>query len=405
MGDTVTGQEVVETPKDPEDMYRQVKSDVSISEVHHEVERAIINKEELDEAAQTLENIHHTSVTLEHDAGLARGMHLACTKVVGTALDNPADPLAFYNANPEASMESFVGSIKETIAKIWQAIVNFFKKITEAIKSFFKRLFGGVSNQREWIDKLKSRINQIKKSEYEASTAAVHLSKASLLAIDGELNPDNVMRGANAVDTVLVGNYDKFVEDHYSGYENLLDWFKKGDSSKIDLLWRIVNRKNEQREKLLEQSMRKATLPGCMTLKMIFATSNRDFPMPTRYEVGKAEKCKDYRGNGTMFGMNIDKLEELLSLVEGVVDVVEKHEDTINEIESLREATKKAADDWLDSAEKSAIDGVLTKMDIRSALRIATNSSIKGLVSINEYLYKYSSATLELIDKNLDRYK
>ncbi len=404
MGDTVTGEEPNEVPENPEDMLRQVKSDVSISEVHHEVERAIIDKEELETAASTMESIYHTAITFEHDADLAKGMHLACAKVVGDAIENPAYPLGYYNANPEASMESFVSTLSDTIEKIWRAIINVYNKISQAIRSFLKNLFGGVANLRRWSERLQKQLDDMDGSE-EMMSVGIALSKPGKLAIEGELTRETLLNGASNVNNVLVAKYDAFIEDTRNSYENLANWFKKKDAGKIDTLRRMVQRDNEQRETIYEKIVDKIKLPGDYTIKVLFGGSTKDFPMPTRYEVVKSENAKDFRGRGTLPGLDRNQVQEQLDIVNNIIDVIERHEKSIEDIEKLRDETKEAADKWVDEAEKGVLEGELTKMDVRSALRISTNNTIKGLISINKYLYDYTSAYMEALEKSLERYK
>ena len=404
MGDAVTGEEPKEIPNEPEDMYRQVKSDISINEAHHEVERAIINKEELDEAASSMENIYHTAITFEHDADLAKGMHLACAKVVGDAIENPAYPLGYYSTNPEASMESFVSSISDTIEKIWQAIINFYNKITRAIRSFLKNLFGGVANLRRWSERLQKRLDDMDGSE-ELMSVGISVSKPHKLAIGGELDVEILTDGASNVNNVLVSKYDALVEDTRKGYENLESWFKKKDASGIDTLRRIVKRDNEQRETIYEKVLGKVKFPGDYTIKVLFGGSGNDFPMPTRYDVVKSENAKGYRGRGTIAGLDRKEIQEQLTIINNIIEVIERHEKSVEEIEKVRGEVKDAADKWVDEADKGVLNGELTKMDVRSALRISTNNTIKSLISINKYLYEYASAYMEVLEKSLDRYK
>lgn len=179
--------------------------------------------EELQEAAADVEEAHEVIEELE---GSAEGLESIANMIESTIPNGGLNPQAAmfmqasvdkitgnlgYRKSLVPSFESFgsdssrlatttvsLESIKETLAKIWEAVKKAAMAVWTAVKNFFDRLFNIVPRIKHTAEKLKEKLKTLKGSpEGELELGGL----ASKIAIDGNVNAG--VSGAEHVATTI----------------------------------------------------------------------------------------------------------------------------------------------------------------------------------------------------------
>ena len=288
-----------------------------------------------------------------------------------------------------------IDSIKSKLKSIWEAVVNAFKKLVNYVKDFFAKLFDANKKMLARIIALREKAKKVK------GTPKEKISGSGITNVFDEKNLTNLntfkIGESISASNHILANASDFVKgvESQSAYDSVkADFFKQlnGADAKASapdkMAWKVVY---EFAGNKIIHCVPKESVSGKEAYELV-----------AKYSV-KTEKV-DRSGGGEIESLKVDKIDNLLKVVETTVKQLMDEKTAISRVQTTVDKIIHDINSLASKGSKEDENLGERSTKARSAVTSLGNGGIKLITSVGAEVTRTCQAMLTYIDRSLSSY-